>query len=167
MWYASAVSALLFGILIIAFLFLGLVVVSYAGGTGWVAVALSAFAGAVGGACIIWQSPIGSPAIGGVSRQGTGLDDNAGPQRFGGGPQRLGSYKEQAYYGEEVGHGDEDKYGAGTYNDGNGYDDGRRRNYGEVQQASIARPMVAEVPGYLADMRRFRHSKDSGYDVKY
>jgi len=44
MWYASAVSTLLFGIMVAAFLFLGLVVVSYTGTTGWVAVALAALA---------------------------------------------------------------------------------------------------------------------------
>jgi hypothetical protein len=167
MWYASAVSALLFGILVIAFLFLGLVVVSYAGRTGWVAVALSAFAGTVGGACIVWQSPIGSPAIGGVSRQGTGLEEL-------GGSQRIVSFKQQVLSGGIVADDDDDeeKYGGPTYNHGGGYDDGRRmgKSYGEVQEGGIARPMVAEVPGYLADMRRYRSTRiprDSGYDAKF
>ncbi|KAF4633856.1 hypothetical protein G7Y89_g4266 [Cudoniella acicularis] len=158
MWYASAVSALLFGILISAFVFLGLVVVSYGGAVGWAAVAITAVVGALGMGIIVWQSPIGSKAIGGegssTGRQSTRLDQY-------GSPPRMGSFKNGVIYEEGA-----------VYDDGEAYDDGGRmsKSYGDVEQSSIARPMVAEVPSYLADMRRIRASRisgDSGYDGKY
>lgn len=164
MWYASAVSALLFGMLVVAFIFLGLVVVSYTGATGWAAVAFTGIVGAVGVGYIIWQSPIGSKAIGGEgpSRQGTGLEEYGGAP----GKQPGGDYKSQVLYGENVAYDD-----GAAYDSGGGYDDPRMpKSYGEVRQSSIARPMVAEVPGYLADMRRVRAiriSGDSEYGEKY
>ncbi|TAQ85970.1 hypothetical protein B7494_g5702 [Chlorociboria aeruginascens] len=65
MWYATFVSMVLFGLLIMAFLFLALVVVAYTGPTGWAAVAFTVFFGIMGFGAIIWQSPIGSKSIGG------------------------------------------------------------------------------------------------------
>ncbi|TVY84354.1 hypothetical protein LSUE1_G000894 [Lachnellula suecica] len=168
MWYASAVSAVLFGMLIVAFLFLGLVVVSFAGGIGWAAVGFTVLVGCLGMGSIVWQSPIGSKAIGGEgpSRQGTGLDQYGGGGA-GGGLQRVGSYKPQVRYEETPVYHD-----GGEYGGRGGYEDGGRipKSYGEVRQSSISRPMVAEVPGYLADMRRtraIRISGDSSYGEKY
>lgn len=166
MWYASAVSALLFGILVAAFVFLGLVVVSFAGWTGWVAVGLSGFAGLVGAVCIVWQSPIGSKAIGGVgpSREGTGMGDYSGQQR-------IVSFQQQVVPEEGVAFVEDEKYGGGAYNDGVGYDSGgrTRKSYGEVERGGVAKPIVAEVPAYLADMRRYRSTKpsrDAAYNAK-
>ncbi|TVY23983.1 hypothetical protein LHYA1_G008018 [Lachnellula hyalina] len=169
MWYASVVSALLFGILVAAFLFLGLVVVSFAGWTGWAAVALSSFAGVLGGVCIVWQSPIGSKAIGGVglSREGTGMDDYSGQQRIVSFQQQVQVLPEQG-----VAYVEDDKIDVRAYNDGDGYDagGGTRKSYGEVERVVVARPIVAEVPGYLADMRRYRSSRssrDTSYIAKF
>ena len=166
MWYASAVSALLFGMLIVAFVFLGMVVAAYSGAIGWVAVAFTALVGLVGMGCIVWQSPIGNKAIGGEgpSRQGTGFDQYDNKQ---GGQQGVGYYQPQVIEAEDLSYEDN-----GGYNASAGYDDGGRirKSYGEVRQSSIARPMIAEVPGYLADMRRvraIRTSADSGYNDKY
>jgi len=115
----------------------------------------------VGVICIVWESPIGSPAIGGISQQRTGLEELDGQQR-------MGSFKQQVLSGESVAYGDEEKHGGPTYNDDGGYDNGERarKSYGEVTEAGIARPMVAEVPEYWAGMRRDRStriSRDSSY----
>lgn len=166
MWYASAVSALLFGMLVVAFVFLGLVVASYSGAIGWVAVAFTALVGGIGFGVIVWQSPIGSKAIGGEgpSRQGTGFDEYA---NGGGAQQGVQYYQPQVTEAEDFAYDEK-----GGYNISGGYDDGRRmrKSYGEVRQSSITRPTIAEVPGYLADMRRvraIRTSADSGYGEKY
>jgi hypothetical protein len=45
MWYATVVSAVLFGLLIAAFILIALVVTAYAGPTGWLATAATVFFG--------------------------------------------------------------------------------------------------------------------------
>ena len=64
MWYATVVSAVLFGLLISAFLFVALVVVAYAGPAGWVALAATVFFGALVFGVILWQSPLFKATIG-------------------------------------------------------------------------------------------------------
>lgn len=61
LWFASAVSALLFGLLIAAFLTLELVVVAYAGPVGWVAVAFTIIFALLGFGTIVWRSPLEWP----------------------------------------------------------------------------------------------------------
>lgn len=61
LWFAAAVSALLFGLAVAAFLTLELVVVAYAGPVGWVAVVFTVFFALLGYGCIIWQSPLEWP----------------------------------------------------------------------------------------------------------
>ncbi len=60
-WFATAVSALLFTLTIVAFLMVGLVVVAYVGPVGWVAVAFTIFFALLGYGCMIWQSPLEWP----------------------------------------------------------------------------------------------------------
>lgn len=61
LWFAIGVMALLFGMVLSAFLTVGLVVVAYAGPVGWVAVGFTVFFGLLGYGCIIWQSPLKWP----------------------------------------------------------------------------------------------------------
>lgn len=61
LWVASAVSALLFGLVIAAFLTLALVVVAYVGSVGWVAVAFTILFAVLGFGSILWQSPLEWP----------------------------------------------------------------------------------------------------------
>lgn len=61
LWVASAVSALLYGLAIAAFLTLALVVVAYVGPVGWVAVAFTVVFAALGFGSILWQSPLEWP----------------------------------------------------------------------------------------------------------
>ena len=61
LWFATGVSALLFGLAIAAFLTLGLTVVAYAGPVGWVAVVFTVMFALLGYGVIIWQSPLEWP----------------------------------------------------------------------------------------------------------
>ena len=61
LWFAIGVMTLLFSLSVAAFLFVGLVVVAYAGPVGWAAVGFTVFFGLLGYGCIIWQSPIQWP----------------------------------------------------------------------------------------------------------
>ena len=61
LWYASAVSAFLFGLLIAAFILISLVVVGYAGPVGWVALVFTIISALLGFGSIIWQSPLEWP----------------------------------------------------------------------------------------------------------
>ena len=61
LWYATAVSASLFTLAIIAFIFISLVVVAYTGPVGWVAVVFTIISALLGFGSIIWQSPLEWP----------------------------------------------------------------------------------------------------------
>ena len=61
LWFATGVSAFLFGLAVAAFLTLALVVVAYAGPVGWVAVAFMVLFALMGYGSIIWQSPLEWP----------------------------------------------------------------------------------------------------------
>lgn len=58
LWVAVGVAALLFGLVLAAFLMVGLVVAAYVGPVGWVAVGFTVVFGVVGFGCIVWQSPV-------------------------------------------------------------------------------------------------------------
>jgi len=66
MWYATMASAILFGLIIAAFVFIGLCVAAYVGPAGWIAVAATAFFGTLGFASMIFESPLFSQRIGNV-----------------------------------------------------------------------------------------------------
>ena len=61
LWYATAVSAFLFALAVVAFITISLVVVGYAGPVGWVAVTFTIIFAVMGFASIIWQSPLEWP----------------------------------------------------------------------------------------------------------
>ena len=61
LWFATAVSALLFSLVIAAFLTLALVVVAYVGPVGWVAFAFTILCALLGYGVMIWQSPLEWP----------------------------------------------------------------------------------------------------------
>ena len=61
LWWASGVTALLYGLLVAAFLTLALVVVAYVGPVGWIAFAFFIVFGLLGYGAIIWRSPIEWP----------------------------------------------------------------------------------------------------------
>ena len=61
LWFASAVSAFLFGLTVASFLTLALVVVAYVGPVGWVAVGFIIFFAVMGFGTIIWRSPLQWP----------------------------------------------------------------------------------------------------------
>ncbi|MCJ1340194.1 hypothetical protein MMC09_005488 [Bachmanniomyces sp. S44760] len=58
LWYASGVSALLYALLISAFIFVSLVVVAYAGPVGWITITFTLIFAIIGFGSIIYQSPL-------------------------------------------------------------------------------------------------------------
>ena len=61
LWFATAVSALLFGLAVISFVTISLVVVAYTGAVGWVAVVFTVIFALLGFGTIIWRSPMEWP----------------------------------------------------------------------------------------------------------
>lgn len=61
LWFATAVSAFLFGLLVVAFVTISLVVVAYVGPVGWVALGFVILFGVAGFGVIIWRSPLAWP----------------------------------------------------------------------------------------------------------
>ncbi|CAF9903596.1 MAG: hypothetical protein GOMPHAMPRED_000414 [Gomphillus americanus] len=61
MWAATAVSLLLFSLVLASFIFLSLVTAAYVGPVGWTALGITTSFGIIGIAGIIWQSPLGWP----------------------------------------------------------------------------------------------------------
>ena len=61
LWFATAVSALLFSLVVAAFLTLALVVVAYVGPVGWVAFTFTILFALLGYGVMIWQSPLEWP----------------------------------------------------------------------------------------------------------
>lgn len=57
-WYATLTSALLYGLVVVAFAFLSLVVTAYTGTVGWIALAFTLFFGVVGFGAIGYQAPL-------------------------------------------------------------------------------------------------------------
>ena len=119
LWFASAVSALLFGLSIAAFLTLALVVVAYTGAVGWVAVFFTIVFGVLGFGSIAWQSPLQwpkwmrgekpsavdtveeyLPRAGGVLHHGTTMTEHFGrhPSR----QQQVGEKSEPRDYGRST-----------------------------------------------------------------
>lgn len=69
LWFATAVSALLFGLAIAAFLTVALTVVAYVGPVGWVAVVFTVLFALLGYGAIIWQSPLEWPSLVGSEQE--------------------------------------------------------------------------------------------------
>ena len=63
LWYAIAVSAILFTLVIASFISLSLVVVAYVGAVGWIALFFTLFFALLGYAAMIWQSPLKWPQL--------------------------------------------------------------------------------------------------------
>jgi len=147
MWWATVVSSVLFGILMAAFVFLGLVVVAYAGPVGWAAVGATAFFGTLGFGSIVWQSPIGSNP---PEADGWRLDAMKRET-----PTRGPSYRGNQAVLRNPDEKDVPETGAVRGNEQNGH--GRQRSH-ETRRHSI------EVPGYTEELRRNRANKNSsGY----
>ena len=61
LWFATGVSAFLFGLEVVAFITISLVVAAYTGPVGWVAVGMMIVFSAAGFGVIIWRSPLAWP----------------------------------------------------------------------------------------------------------
>lgn len=61
LWFATGVSALLFGLIVAAFVTLALVVVGYSGPVGWIALAFIIVFAVLGFGVIVWRSPMHWP----------------------------------------------------------------------------------------------------------
>ena len=61
LWFATGVSAFLFGLEVVAFITISLVVVAYTGPVGWVAVGFMIMFSTAGFGVIIWRSPLAWP----------------------------------------------------------------------------------------------------------
>lgn len=61
LWFATGVSAFLFGLEVVAFITISLVVTAYTGPVGWVAVGFIIIFGLLGFGVIIWRSPMTWP----------------------------------------------------------------------------------------------------------
>ncbi|KIN06269.1 hypothetical protein OIDMADRAFT_176359 [Oidiodendron maius Zn] len=159
MWWATAVSVVLFGLLFTSFIFLGLVVAAYTGPIGWVAVGFASLFGLIFLGVIVWQSPIGSPSPEEVLRRehhkhhhheesfhefpSPEKGQDLTPPDFGG---------EDYFYGEEP-----------TIQD-------RYRDGSPTRMPANTMPFVDPVvPPYTADLRRLRSlktSEESRYQAK-
>ncbi|RDW66639.1 hypothetical protein BP5796_09388 [Coleophoma crateriformis] len=138
-WYATLVSATLFGLLIAAFIFLCLVVAAYTGSIGWAGVGFCVFFGLLGFGSIVWQSPIGEKAV----------DESLKSRR-----------RQHQDYGtpeKKVGFG-EPRLSWESYQDNNGTTVGRR--YVEDRLTTIP-PLSAAVPYYTTELRMSRASRNS------
>lgn len=154
MWYATGVSAVLFGVLVVAFIFLGLVVAAYTGPVGWAAVAFTGVAGVAGFGSIVWQSPIGSKSIGGppnedlFGREGRGYETDE--KMF------QGRSTDEERYGNGFGVVAEFEKGGMGVKERYLLDDGMSKR-GTIEMS----PRCADTPGYTTDLRRLRQVKAS------
>ncbi|KAE8449895.1 hypothetical protein EG329_007372 [Mollisiaceae sp. DMI_Dod_QoI] len=158
MWYATFVSMVLFGFLIVAFLFLSLVVAAYTGPVGWTAIGFTVLAGVLGFGSIVWQSPIGSKSIGGPPNEDLFTKDS---ELFGYSPDR----KSHGYTGRLTGDGNyENVFGNG--------DEYSEKDVMSVHQRYIddgfnrrntldRPPRFADTPEYTTDLRRMRQIRAS------
>ena len=62
LWFATGVSAFLFGLEVVAFITISLVVVAFTGPVGWVAVSFMIIFAVAGFGVIVWRSPMAWPA---------------------------------------------------------------------------------------------------------
>jgi hypothetical protein len=160
MYYATFVSMILFGLLIAAFIFLGLVVTAYTGPVGWTAIAFTVLAGTLGYGSIIWQSPIGSKSIGGPRND----DDlfRKDSERYGYSPNK----KVNAYGARLTGN---DTYG-NVFDDGDDYNEKGAMTakeqyvedgFGRRDSTLDRSPRFADTPLYTTDLRRMRQIRAS------
>jgi hypothetical protein len=147
MWVASAISVLLFGLLIAAFAFLGLVVAAYTGGIGWTAVAMTAVAGVIGVGCIIWQSPIGSAPPPDAQEWYDHKGDAFGVGYGGKDEEKLG-YEESVF-------DDRAEYRTRTPKRNSYAEQGLRESF-----SPLPKP-IAAIPPYTEDLRMMRRIRAS------
>jgi hypothetical protein len=194
-WWATGVSTVLIGLVITAFLFMGIVIAGFVGNAGWVALGATGAMGAVVLIVIVWQSPIGSPPphahrnhkrhklhkpiplYGGRygsyhSSEGSFPEDQFVVGEFVG-EEKVDVFSDQGgnvqgYRRQEEEYGFEEEVGRGTYVDGSGYRDARPYVEEPLSRSStIARP-IAAVPPYTEDLRRMRQIRASEeYDGRY
>lgn len=192
MWWATLVSSVLLGLLIAAFIFLGLVVAGFTGSAGWVALGFTVLMGLVVMGVIVWQSPIGSPPPH-PHRRREGHRLRKPAPRYGSYHSSNGQADDEFVVGEYVSEekisvfdddGRREEYrfeeearqtgymDAGRqagYVDGGGYRDARAYAEEPLSRSStIARPGIAAVPPYTEDLRRMRQIRASEeYDGRY
>lgn len=156
MWYATFVSMVLFGMLIVAFIFLGLVVAAYTGPVGWTAIAFTTLAGVLGFGSIVWQSPIGSRSIGGPPNEDLFRKDS---ELYGYSPDRKVNYARRLTgddtYGNVYGTGDDYNEKDATEVHDQYIDGSERRNIFDRS------PRFADTPVYTTDLRRMRQIRAS------
>ena len=160
MWWATLVTCILLGLILVAFIMLGLIMVAYAGPVGWITIAFTALFGLVGAGVIVWQSPIGS---------------RPPPRKH---PKRHPPWATDSDYLEKLdryahvpGYTGDD-YGYVERRDGEeGYKgtvvvEEQYLNYGLSRRGTLVRPPSVAIPEYTSDLRRYREFKRSGeYDT--
>jgi hypothetical protein len=146
MWYATAVFATLFGLLIAAFVFLSLVVTALTGPSGWTALGFTSLFGTLGVASIVWQSPIGSkppPSEDDILRRRTRPHGYPSPS-----PGRRQDSMGPILTGDP------------SYYDYNGTPTkGQYTGDGLSRRPTVTRPVSDVVPPYTVDLRRMRASR--------
>lgn len=157
MWWATFVSSLLFGLLLAAFIFLGLVMAAYVGPTGWATLAFMVIFGLIGIGVIIWLSPIGSPPPEDGRTLSWKIAEEEKLDRYSHGPRYAGDEEEYHTGGRE----DYEKEG-GMVDDRYVDDDGLSR-----RPTVVVRPSSVVVPDYQNDLRRYRALKGSGNYSNY
>jgi hypothetical protein len=155
MWWATLVSSVLFGMLLAAFLFVGLVLVAYTGPTGWTTIGFTVLFGVLGFGAIVWQSPIGSRP-----------PEHARPESWSTASEKLDRHSSGPRY-----TGDDDEFKDGGRGNGYFYKDGPtvtvedQYGYGDdglSRRGTLVRPLSVAVPDYTSDLRRYRAIKASG-----
>ena len=150
MWYATAVSATLFGLLISAFVFLSLVVAALTGPSGWTALGFTILFGTLGVGSIIWQSPIGSKS--------PPSDDEIRRRRTR--PQQYPAYATPPPARRHESTGPMLTGGSPTWYDYNGTPSKTQYTGDRLgRRPAITRPASDVVPPYTADLRSMRASR--------
>ena len=144
-WWGILVSSVLFGLLMVAFVFLGLVVVAYAGPVGWAAVGATTFFGTLGFGSIIWQSPRGSSP---PETDAWRLDASKREQQT----------RETSYHGNQGVLQSSDEKDVPEIGAVRGGID-RSRHGG--QRGNEMRRHSAEVPAYMEELRRSRAMRNA------
>lgn len=163
-------SSVLFGLLLVAFVFVGMVIVAYAGPTGWIIISFISAFGCLGFAAIVWQSPIGSrPPDDSNLRDSwreseSDLDSLEKERRDPRRPRYTGDgyeYEDGRAYEDRRGYGHVSKESEETRVEERYLEDGLSR------RGTLMRPQSVAVPEYTSDLRMIRQLKTSGEYTKY
>ena len=158
LWFATGVSAFLFGLEVVAFITISLVVAAYTGPVGWVAVGMMTVFSAAGFGVIIWRSPLAWPEW--VRRTERGEVDTFERQmEVGGGrEQEKDRYEESGGAGEQLPTMPKKRSSQVRQErrDGSGYDYGRSTS-GEYRGQGVA----SQRQSRREDPRDFRYSRAS------